>query len=309
VGRARKLRAVIYPHPLAYLIGLEGVALLRAFGGEYDDEFTQARLDEIRKLLDSAGELGGAVAVPRISTTQGYAAWAEFYDAPGNDMIDIEQPVVREILDDLPPGLALDAACGTGRHSAYLASLGHTVIGVDSSPDMLELAREKVPEGEFREGDLNRLPVPDEHVDLVVCGLALMHLLDLEPAFAEFARVLRPGGHLVVSDGRAVIARTRMPVVNRDTDGTAGYMHASGWRTSDYLTAALPLGFEVMRCAEPLRPEPIVEEGETAPEIVPGEFTSVWDLHPRIPEAANAAYRDTPIAIVWHFRLGLGSGA
>ena len=84
-----------------------------------------------------------------IPTTEGYGSWAGFYDEPGNQLIDLEQPIVREILDGLPRGVALDAACGTGRHSAYLASLGHTVIGVDSSVAMLARAREKVPGGEF----------------------------------------------------------------------------------------------------------------------------------------------------------------
>src|SRR5207244_9417313 len=128
---------VIYQHPLAYLLGLEGIALLHAFAGHYDRDFTLARLEEIRSLLDAGEELGDGVTVTPIPTTEGYGSWAEFYDEPGNQLVDLEQPIVREILDGLPPGVTLDAACGTGRHSAYLASLGHTVIGVGSSPAML----------------------------------------------------------------------------------------------------------------------------------------------------------------------------
>ena len=108
---------VIYQHPLAYLLGLEGIALLRAFAGEYDREFTIARFAEIRSLLDSVQELGDGVAVHPIPSTEAYASWADYYDEPGNQLIDLEQPVVREILDDLPPGVTLDAACGTGRQS------------------------------------------------------------------------------------------------------------------------------------------------------------------------------------------------
>jgi SAM-dependent methyltransferase len=90
----------------------------------------------------------GRDATPRpITTREGYDRWAPFYDEPGNQLLDIEQPIVREILDSLPVGVALDAACGTGRHTTYLASLGHRVIGVDTSPEMLARAREKVPEG------------------------------------------------------------------------------------------------------------------------------------------------------------------
>ena len=53
---------VIYQHPLAYLLGLEGLALLRAFSGGYDGEFTLERFREIRELLDSADELGATAA-------------------------------------------------------------------------------------------------------------------------------------------------------------------------------------------------------------------------------------------------------
>ena len=125
---------VIYQHPLAYLLGLEGIALLRAFCGVYDRDFTVARLREIQALLDSVEELGEGVEARPMTTREGYARWAPYYDEPGNQLLDREQPVVREILDGLPVGVALDAACGTGRHTAYLASLGHKVIGVDTSP-------------------------------------------------------------------------------------------------------------------------------------------------------------------------------
>jgi hypothetical protein len=59
---------VIYQDPLAYLIGLEGVALLRAFVGEYDRDFTDARLAEIRALLDLADRFGGGTDIPPVTT-------------------------------------------------------------------------------------------------------------------------------------------------------------------------------------------------------------------------------------------------
>src|SRR5712692_3705939 len=228
----------VFQHPLSYLLGLEGIALLRAFAGEYDRDFTMARFAEIRALLDSVEELGDGAAVDAIPTTEGYGSWAEFYDEPGNQLIELEQPIVREILDGLPRGVALDAACGTGRHSAYLASLGHTVIGVDSSAAMLERAGEKVPGGEFHEADLCDLPLPDDHVDLVVCALALMHVPDIEPVLAELVRVLRPGGSLVISDRRILIGERGIPVVKARADGSPGYMPTKSRLTSDYLAAA-----------------------------------------------------------------------
>src|SRR5450432_3851651 len=98
-------------------------------------------------------------------------------------------------------GIALlDAACGTGRFAGFLARRGHRVIGVDSSPDMLACARQRVHGAEFHVAELDRLPLPDDRVDVIVCALALDHVPRLDPVLAEFARVLRPGGDLVISD-------------------------------------------------------------------------------------------------------------
>lgn len=300
---------VIYQHPLAYLLALEGIALLRAFTGEYDRQFTLDRFSEIQALLDSADEFGDGIEIVPITTVEAYEEWAPYYDEPGNQMIEIEGPVVREILDGLPAGVALDAACGTGRHSAYLASLGHRVIGVETSPQMLALARNRVPTGEFYEADLHGVPLDDDSVDLVVCGLAVMHVPDLARAMAEFTRVLRPNGHLVISDSRGLAGDRRLPVASDRPNGQLGYTPIYSHRTSDYLQAALPLGLQVRRCEEPTVPSPLlgedgttIHDGVRLPDFVPGEPFSIWELHARAIEATNAAWRDKPSVIIWHFQ-------
>jgi SAM-dependent methyltransferase len=299
----------IYRHPLAYLLGLEGIALLRAYAGEFDREFTLARIREIRELLDAADELGEGVEETPMTMQEGYAQWAQHYDEPGNALLDAEEPVVREILDALPVGVTLDAACGTGRHSVYLASLGHEVIGVDTSPEMLEIARAKVPSGDFHEADLRALPLADDSVDIVVCGIAVSHIPDLAPAFAEFARVLRPGGHLVLSDSRGLIGDIGLQLPRTRPDGTFGYIPVWGRLASDYLAAALPLGFEVRRCEELRGRTPLVDEegmdlnDPDTPEHEPGRPSNAWALHRFAPEATNAAFRGLPLVIIWHFQL------
>jgi ubiquinone/menaquinone biosynthesis C-methylase UbiE len=298
---------VLHQHPLAYLLGLEGAALL--LGG--DREFVHARLDEIRTLLDDADELGGGIDAHPMTTREGYASWAPFYDEPGNEMIDLEQPVVRSILDTLPLGVALDAACGTGRHAAYLAGLGHTVIGVDESPEMLAIARQKLPAAKLLEGDLCALPLADDSVDLVVCALALAHVPDLERALAELVRVLRPGGHLVVSDSRGVLRTISVRIAHALADGSYGYMPSRQRATSEYLRAALPLGLQVRHCEELFRDRPIISPDGTRdpyadtepPPHVPGAPPNYWALHAYAPAAANAAWAVSPVAIVWHFQL------
>jgi len=80
--------------------------------------------------------------------------------------------VVRSLLDDLPPGPVLDAACGTGRHATYLAAAGREVIGIDSSEAMLIRARAKLPGADLPLGDLAALPLDDRAVSGAVCGPA-----------------------------------------------------------------------------------------------------------------------------------------
>jgi SAM-dependent methyltransferase len=129
---------VIYQHPLAYLLGLEGLALLRAWAGDFDKEFVDRRLTEVRRLLADhalAGHPG--VMVNRGDTLTAYRQWAARYDEPRNSLFDADEPVMHQIIDAFPPGQAVDAGCGTGRYAQYLAGHGHRVIGIDSSPEML----------------------------------------------------------------------------------------------------------------------------------------------------------------------------
>jgi len=296
---------MLYQRPLAYLLGLEGVALLRAFVGEHDRDFVEARLTEVRRLLDKAELHDDGVEIPPLSTIEGYDAWATTYDDPGNALRDIEQAIVWKIVENLPIGRALDVACGTGRHSVHLAELGHNVVGIDTSPEMLAVARGRLGADHFVRADLHHLPLHDETIDLVVCALALTHSPSLHTPFAEMARVLRPGGHLVLSDSAGLAAGLRPPIVVTGSDGRPRYLPHHNRRASDYLAAALPLGFQVRRCEEPRLPEPFVDPNDrpSAEEMLPPGPPDIWRLHHWFPSATNAAFHDTPVGIVWHFQL------
>src|SRR5690242_1520536 len=185
--------------------------------------------------------------VNRGDSRTGYRQWAAAYDQPRNALFDADEPVMHQIIDAFPPGQALDAGCGTGRYAEYLAGRGHQVIGIDSSPDMLDRARTRVPAGEFLLGDLHQLPLADSSVELVVSGLALSHVSTLAPVLAEFARVMGAGGHLVISDvHHDTILRGSVPHAlgpNNEPGLVPSYRHTA----SDFIRAALPAGLQVRR--------------------------------------------------------------
>ena len=223
-----------YQKPLHYLLGLEGAALLRAYAGEHDRAFAEARVAEIRRLLDDPAVAVDGVTAEAVDTVAGYRVWASTYDDPGNGLFAYEEPFVHAVVGGLPAGTALDAACGTGRHAAWLAARGHRVIAVDSSPDMLARACVRVPEANLRAGDLVHLPVPDAAADLVLCALALAHLPDLVAVVAARpgarCRSRRRGRHprgrpLALQDGRHV-TMTNPPGAGRSA-------RPSGWRRPD----------------------------------------------------------------------------
>lgn len=115
----------------------------------------------------------------------------------------LEFPATSAMIPDVEGMRVLDAGCGTGVYTAFLADRGAEVVGVDVSEEMLSHAREAVGDrAEFRRADLGEpLPFEDGAFDGVVSALALGYVEDWDAVFAEFARVLRPGGFVVFSTG------------------------------------------------------------------------------------------------------------
>jgi len=97
----------------------------------------------------------------------------------------------------------LDAGCGNGRYTHFLlkqADPDALITGFDYSQKMLHRARERLRSGRASQvaADLTHLPYADASFDAVVCGWVLEHLPDPRPGLRELARVLRPGGKLLL---------------------------------------------------------------------------------------------------------------
>jgi len=97
----------------------------------------------------------------------------------------------------------LDLACGTGNAALLAATLGARVVGVDSAPRLLGVARERARdvgvELDLREGDLLALPVDDASVDVVLSVFGVIFAADPARALREIARVLRTGGRALLT--------------------------------------------------------------------------------------------------------------
>ncbi|QBI54262.1 class I SAM-dependent methyltransferase [Streptomonospora litoralis] len=110
----------------------------------------------------------------------------------GGDLIDELRPEAGERI--------LDAGCGTGDLAAALAEAGAEVVGVDSSAEMIDRARERFPHLDLRVADLLTLE-PDSGYDAVLSNAVLHWVPDATAAARALARTLRPGGRLVAEFG------------------------------------------------------------------------------------------------------------
>lgn len=159
--------------------------------------------------------------------------YAQRRDPGGSDAA-----LIDDLLADLPPEpTVLDVGCGDGART--LANLPAGSVGLDFSRRGLELAAETVPGARLVQGDMTSLPIADKSVDAVTAYHAVFHVpSDSQPAvYREFARVLRPGGMVLLT-----LPGGAFETVRRGWMGGSMFFSAPGRQaTLDQLRAA---GFE-----------------------------------------------------------------
>lgn len=138
----------------------------------------------------------------------------------------MERSTPRDILDglmDFSGKKVIDAGCGDGKLSHFMASRGARVVGLDVKRSALEAARAEARAGEetFIEAPAEAMPVEDASQDLVLFNNSLHHVAPaaMEKALEEGRRVLRPGGALIVTEPRPAGSRYE---VTRAIDDEAG---------------------------------------------------------------------------------------
>jgi SAM-dependent methyltransferase len=130
---------------------------------------------------------------------------------------------------ELPCESFLDAGCGDGRYLRALeAELPDRIAGVDISERILETARVAIPQAALRQGNLESLPFDDASFEVVLCTQVIEHVLDAAAGVAELARVLKPGGRLVISTDNEQNVVTR--VLNAPRTGAVRILRLGGTR-------------------------------------------------------------------------------
>jgi len=136
-----------------------------------------------------------AVLPTNVQSARTWGAGGEKYDQVSRGIADAIEHAV-DALDPQPGERILDVATGTGWAARRIAARGAIVTGVDLGEEVIEAAKSLSSDIDFRVGDAEALPFPDNHFDAVISTFGVMFARDPEAVAAELARVVRPGGRV-----------------------------------------------------------------------------------------------------------------
>ena len=134
-----------------------------------------------------------------------YDLWAESYDSqPDNLMLALDEQIFSELLlqTELTGKTIVDIGCGTGRHwKKILEKTPAKLVGYDVSEGMLQMLARKFPEALTHRLQGNELKeLTNDSVDMVISTLTIAHIKNAAEALCEWNRVLKPGGHVIITD-------------------------------------------------------------------------------------------------------------
>lgn len=206
--------------------------------------------------------LESEMEVHEVNIAEGYARWAESYDNEINPLIAVEATLVEGLVREFPMRSAMDVGAGTGRHALSLAGRGVAVTAVDPSPEMLAIARRKAAAAglhvDFHVAAIEEgLPAEDDQFDFLICALTLCHVADIDQAVRECARVVRPGGSILVTDIHPDVANGLGWTVTLRRPGVTYKLEHPGHTRRDYIDAIGGAGCSVEKLIEiPVRDAP-----------------------------------------------------
>jgi SAM-dependent methyltransferase len=129
----------------------------------------------------------------------------ELWGAAARDWAELQEPMSKPLWEAMLEAVGvgtntrfLDAGCGAGGASVFAAQRGSQVSGIDASSALISLAVDRVPERDFRVGELEALPYEDDSFDAIIAANSVQFAEEPVVALAEIRRVCEPGGRVVV---------------------------------------------------------------------------------------------------------------
>jgi len=184
--------------------------------------------------------------------------WAEVYDTQPNPLLRLEQRTLPPIMPPIKGLDVLDIGCGTGRWLKHIEHLAPgSLTGTDASGAMLERARAALaPTTALHLSDSTTVPVADASIDLILASFVLSYLADLDAFADECVRILRLGGHILLSDMHPVTAIQRNWVRCFHLDGKRIELPAKSLSMAEIIAAFSRRGFQLLTLNEPAFAEP-----------------------------------------------------
>ena len=183
-----------------------------------------------------------------------YDRWSPAYDAAHNPTRDSAALLLRQAPLDLHGRRIVEAGCGTGGNTSWLAERASSLVGLDLSDGMLAVARARVtaPHVRFIQHDVTQpWPLPDASADVVVATLVLEHVEHLTPFFEQAARVLAGAGQLYLCElhpARQMLGKKARFAT--EPGGPIECITAFPHDVSDYVRAAFAEGFSLSELVE-----------------------------------------------------------
>jgi cytosine/adenosine deaminase-related metal-dependent hydrolase/SAM-dependent methyltransferase len=137
-----------------------------------------------------------------VSAEEGYRLWSRVYDSQPNPMLSLEQRYLELLLPSIAGLDVVDLGCGTGRWlEKFAAKKPRTLVGMDSSAEMLARAAEKISNRAMLiEGNCEKPSLPSSSADLIMCSFLASYISGLDTFAEEIHRVARPGADISVTD-------------------------------------------------------------------------------------------------------------